>query len=1114
MPTTNAHLSRALRRALLALTAPALAVSATAVLAQDAGDIEEVVATGTRLARDPNLEGAQPVTSIDSEAIQLSGEYSLADVVNDVPALLFSVTAEQSADDTQGVTAGGNVLNLRGLGIDRTLTLVNGRRHVGGVQGSSAVDIGSIPAQLVERVEVLTGGASAVYGADAVTGVVNFILKDDFEGFRIDGRFGTSTEIDGQQSTVQAVFGKNFASGRGNVTLSFDYARDEGLQFGDRPNAVRGTGGDWVNPALRFQQGDISAGSTPNFAQFFNFAETGLTNFGLPIPTADDFIADYTDTFGAAPTLTNAELALIDRAANAPQRAVLPELTFPFTSGYGYVIPGNPFTFDGFDPETAIDLNGNGTPDCLDSFTGYNSVFGAASFGVVGGCWVSDAAGNYSVVQDGQVAGDFQGFGGSSFDVYNQDYFNVVPPDERIAVNLLSHFDISPSASLFFEGKYVTQNLTTPADPNSFWDLLFGAADNPFLPDFIQPIADATGGVATTVDPLAFQSRNGIDRETIRLVGGVEGELPNGWGYEAAVNYGRYEENIQGTNRVINDRFFAAIDAVIDPATGQPACRSSVDAGAPALNTPFQIPAYEEGYFTFTPGDGQCVPLNIWAGATGFTQEALDFVTTDIFTDLVIEQVVVSAVLTGDSGGFALPGGPIQFAFGAEYRDESSEATFDNFQLGLLPEGSPAGAGTFIGDISDNTSLVFRPQLQVGNETGSYDVTDVFLEASAPLVRDRPGVKDFTVGGAVRYSSYSTIGDTLTYSGNVVYAPVDSFSVRGTYGRAVRAPNVTELFSPVIGTTFRPDDPCDAAQLTALRETNPGLADEVQANCVIDLQSIGLDPFENGVYSFSDPLSASFGGVTRGNPDLQEETSDSFTVGFVFQPSFAEGLTLTFDYWDYSIEDAVALPTAQDTVDGCYPGVGNPTLCSLFTRNDDPNSAQFGGLNSLDLTRVNFAAVETSGFDFSGSYDFAVGRHAFNIRLQGSYVNEIDFFENPADLTQVNPELGEIQRPELSGNIFFNWAFENFQFGWQTQYLGEQLPGGVEVETAESLYGPDIFRDPVWIHDLSAAWNASESIRVYGGVRNIFDEDPFITQAAFPVSPRGRFVFLGLDYQM
>ena len=200
------------------------------------GVIEEVIVTGSRIARDANLTGALPVQSMDADDISSSGEFSLADVVNDVPALLSSLTAEQSID--RAGRHGSNRLNLRGLGQSRTLVLVDGRRHVGGLQGSSAVDIGSIPQALVERVEVLTGGASAIYGADAVTGVVNFILRDDFEGLEVQAQTGLSEYGDAGQTAVSVVFGQNFNNGRTNITLSAEVRQDQGLKVHQRTDGL------------------------------------------------------------------------------------------------------------------------------------------------------------------------------------------------------------------------------------------------------------------------------------------------------------------------------------------------------------------------------------------------------------------------------------------------------------------------------------------------------------------------------------------------------------------------------------------------------------------------------------------------------------------------------------------------------------------------------------------------------------------------------------------------------------------------------------------------------------------------------------------------------------
>lgn len=929
--------------------------------------VDRIIVTGSRIARDPNLSSPSPIQSISEEDIRASGEFTITDIVNDIPALFSSTTSESSIDSA--FADGANILNLRGLGSNRTLVLVNGRRHVGGVQGSSAVDVGSIPAKLVKSVEVLTGGASAVYGADAVTGVVNFILKDDFEGFDFDVQTGISSEGDGQQLTLSALMGQNFDDGRGNFTIAIDYRTDDGLRVSDRDGGeFIGSGRDWLNPAKRFQQGQITS-ATPNFAQYYNYANTGLTDFGLPIPSAEAFIADYTATFGMAPNLTQAEIDMMTMAASAAERAVLPGRTFPFTSGYGYIIPGNPYTFAGFDPETPIDLDGNGRPDCLDSFTGYNSSFGAASFGVLGGCWNVTQDGTYRPVQDGLVASGFQGFGGDSFNTIQQQNGYIILPDDAITVNMTSGYDITEEDRLFAEVKYVTQSTENEAQPTSFWDLLFGAPDNPFLPSFIQDVADQTGGVAITIDPIGIgRAITTTDRETIRGVVGIEGYFENDWNYELSVNYGQFTRKSRQENSIINDRFMAAIDAVIDPATGQPACRVDVDPDAPAQGTPFNIPNYDPGYFSFTPGSGQCVPLNIWAGATGITDEAVDFVTTTTSTDLTLKQMVIAGSVAGDSSDyFELPAGAIAFAFGGEYREEKSEAVFDPWQRGIIPAGSILPEGSNIADASGNNSLTFRPALINRNEVGEYDVWDVFVEASIPVLDGVFLAEELTLDLAARFSDYSTVGNTTTWRANVLWTPVEDITFRGSISEAVRAPNITELFGPEIGTTFRPADPCDAAQIAAVAESDPGLASNIQNNCIADFATIGLNPVDgDGNYTFSDPLSAAFGGVTGGNADLQEETAETTTLGFVFTPTFLEGFSITVDYWDITIDDAISTVSSQNIVDGCYRGESlNTSFCDLFTRNGDSSSLQFGGFNFMKTTSINFAKLETSGIDFS-----------------------------------------------------------------------------------------------------------------------------------------------------
>ena len=1080
--------------------------------------IEEVIVTGSRIARDPNLTGALPVQSLTADDIQSSGEFSLSDVVNDVPALLTSLTQEQSVDRSYD---GENRLNLRGLGTTRTLVLVDGRRHVGGSQGSSSVDIGSIPQALVERVEVLTGGASAIYGADAVTGVVNFVLRDDFEGLEIDAGYRTSEYMDAQQASFSLVYGENFDNGRGNITFSADVRQDAGLKVHERADGLDAgsSGNGWEHPDLRFQKGDIGP-NTPNFATFYDYGTTGLYHYGLNIPkSAEDFIADYTSEFGVAPSLTAAETALIHQAANSPGRSAQARSNFTITSGWGYIIPGNGFNFSGFDAETPVDLDGNGTPDCLDSFTGYNSSFSRGAFGVAGGCWSIQEDGTIRPVRDHIIASNFNGFGGDSYTATQEGLDDILLPDEKISLNLFAHYDLTDTDTAFVELKYVTQETDAENRPNSFWDLLWGAPDNPFLPEFIRPIAEQTGGVGLTVDPLHFDSSSVTSRDTWRIVAGLEGEFENGWTYEASVNYGRFDRERTLGGAMIVDRLFAALDAVTDPATGQPACRADVDPTAPALNTPFGIPSWSEGYFSYTPGSGDCVPLNLWAGKPGVTQEMADWLTYTQLDELTLDQTVFSASVVGDSADwFELPGGPIGFAAGAEYREETSDAGFDSWQRGVLPPGSPFPAGTLISDVSDNGSLGFDPSVIIRNEMGEYDATDVFLELSLPIMANTPFFEELTLDVAGRASNYSTVGSTESWKVNLVWAPIEDIALRGSVSQAVRAPNITELFGPEVGATARPADPCDIVNINSLREADATAAQNSINNCTAVFQSFGLDPYDaDGNYDWTDPLSARFSGVTSGNRNLGEETADTTTFGFVLSPSFLPGLSLTVDYWDITIDDAISSVGAQDIVDGCYQGAMlNESFCSLLGRNMDVNSPQAGGFNFIRFTSINFAKLETDGIDLAASYNFDYGAHNFNVTLSGTEVNEMNFFTNPLDLNEVDPELGEIFRPERAGNVFLRWNWGDLSVGWQSQYLGDMLFGAsrAEIETVDTLFGPAAYMGETWIHDLNARYEVNDELTVYGGINNVTHVDPFISENAFPVSPRGRVIFLGGTYRL
>ena len=349
------------------------------------------------------------------------------------------------------------------------------------------------------------------------------------------------------------------------------------------------------------------------------------------------------------------------------------------------------------------------------------------------------------------------------------------------------------------------------------------------------------------------------------------------------------------------------------------------------------------------------------------------------------------------------------------------------------------------------------------------------------------------------------------------WIPHESIAIRGGISQAVRAPNITELFGPETGATARPADPCDVAQINAIAADNPSLAANIQSNCVADFESFGLDPFDaDGNYSFSDPLSARFSGVSSGNPELSEETADTVTWGLVYRPSFLPKLDLTVDYWDVTIYDAIQSVTAQDIVNGCYQGASlNADFCSLFTRNTTPTSAQFGGFNFIRFTDINFARLETDGIDATIGYEFRYGVHYFDVTVTGTHVRSLNNFTNPTDLNEVDVELGEILRPELAGNLYLRWEWRDLSVGWQSQYLGEMLLGAarVEIDTAQTLFGDAAFREGIWIHDLNVRYDIGGNLTVHGGINNLTHTDPFITENAFPASPRGRMIFLMATYR-
>ncbi|MBC8024806.1 MAG: TonB-dependent receptor [Steroidobacteraceae bacterium] len=940
----------------------------------DTGDpvVEEIVITGSRIRQD--AQGfANPVTTFSSETLAQSGKTDLADFLAQSPALLGSITGDLTAGSNPGFgEVGLNLLDLRHLGVDRTLVLVDGRRHVAGLAGSAAVDVDAIPTDLVEAVDVLTGGASAVYGADGVSGVVNFRLKKDFEGLTVRGQASRSSQGDGDNRFMALTGGRNFAEGRGNVAIAYEYSKDDRVFDQDR---------SYLRPLSRFD------------------------------------LAQNQDDLGDDPDLPDN-------------------------------VPYNDIRYADSSPVGAVDVDFD---------------------------LESDFEGNGNVYDRGFLLENSGGFtqGGSSTQTngYQGDLF---PESERHLVNLLGHFDVSDSLTLSAEAKYARTRAFSIAQPSYDFYLLM-TPDNPWMPDVIRDSIvpggaaiffedpDTPDGVIVTRDNFDLGT-NGEDttRETLRGVLALSGAVSDNLGWEASYVYGETRSRIVEANNRFEDRWLAAIDVVEDPVSGREVCRSSLDPDADSAL---------EG----------CLPYNIFG--TGFRDpRAADWVNTDSVSHTKVTQQVVSGSLSGDLGDtFKLPGGSIGFAFGAEYRRETSDSVpAQEIQDGL----------TWVGPITPSE--------------GSFDVKELFAEINLPLLTDARFANKLSLGAAFRASDYSTVGKTNSWKVDAVYAPVESLTFRGTYAQAVRAPNISELFSPESTTFNFIVDPCD------LNELNNGSSTR-EANCAALLNDLGIDP--STFLPSNTPQATVFTeGTFGGNRNLSEETAKTWTAGVVLRPEFTPGFTVALDWYDIEIADAINTPEANELAELCVdqPSLDNP-FCAGIDR--DPDT---GYVIGFTVRPDNVASFRTSGLDMTFDYQRNTSIGDFSVQLVGGYLDRIEFVATPG--AEVDNDLGEA--PMGSLGVFFPKFASTLDVSWirgpLTLAYGLSWASKTDRFTRETLRGDPDYADSrffrvkeKWDHDIHGSYDITDRVNVFAGINNLLDQKPAFGYSSYPISAMGRYFYAG-----
>jgi len=991
MPQNNFGNSQLRLAVRLALTGGSLAASfgvanaqttaaATAPATADT-TLSEVVVTGSRIAA-PNAVSISPVTYVSAIDIQQTGITEVADLLNQLPQVF--------ADQGSNIVNGGNgteTVNLRGLNAKRTLVLVDGFRLGYGDPrtGGAGSDINQIPAALIDSIEVLTGGASSVYGADAVAGVVNFKLNDHFEGVKLVANAGIYNHDNGNNQNVQ--------------TDLNNYNTSTGNNFAPAPSST--TGG--ATQELTFIAGLNSADGNGNATVYATY-----------------------------------------RKVQAVLQSKYSSSACTFGSGY---LGGSP-----------SDGDNKGQFGCSGSSTSFPGRF-------------------YKLNSAGVTTSDSTiGPGGSLVPFTHANAFNYGPlnyyqtPDTHYTSGAFLHYEFNEHATVYSQTMFMDDRTILQIAPSGafFGDAYTVNCANPYL-STAEVGAWCGGTTAGTTSGLYIGRRNveggnrqdDVEHTDWREVIGVKGKINDGWDYDASYQYSIVNLSDTFYNDVSSTRINDAFDVIV-PTTG-------VNAGKPTC-------AVTAAGVTTGLGAG-CVPWNIFTPG-GVTPAATNYIDTPGIQRGQITQTVVNANVTGDLGkyGVQLPtaSSGLKVNLGAEWRDVYSQNEPDEeFQNGDL-----AGQG--------------GPRAPVA---GGIISREGFFEARMPILEDMPFAKALDVETGYRYSDYSLGFKTNTYKFGVDWAPISDVRFRGTFQRAVRAPNVVELFAPQSVGLDGNTDPCAGATPTYS-----------EAACA----RTGVTSAEYG-HILSNTASQ-YNGLTGGNTGLKPETALTSSFGIQLTPSFLPNFRMNIDYYDIKIENVIETVGADTILKECLTA---DLFCSDVQRSNI-GSLWIGNTGFVVDSLQNVGGLEEKGIDIDGAYSLDVGAMGkVRFGLVGTWLNDYTVTPIAANGASYNCAgyygLACSSVTEGAGTPVFRWR-DTFRTTWSTPWDGIDVSVAWRYFSAvqlESLsYNPliaaaagatvanggisntDAHIASYSYLDLTASAKVGDKVTVRLGVNNVLDKSP------------------------
>lgn len=1079
---SNKRLVRAL---LLAGGASAFVTAFPAMAQDDAGEDDRIVVTGSRI-RVQDFESNSPITTVGSDLLDNSSTSSVEVNLNRLPQFVPEKTPTQGGDiqATPTNTPGSATVSLRGIGSNRNVVLIDGRRATPG-SASMAVDINTLPSAAIERVEIISGGASSTYGADAVGGVVNFILKKNFEGIEFSGRYGITQEGDGAEYDLSALMGTNFADGRGNISLAMSTSDRKASYREDRswyrelwanPNV----GGNYFFPTYsgitqtgaNAQYQSLLNSLFPNRTPGTNVSATGSLYF---LPNGTPFT--FGNSAAGVSGVSNFPTSLIDGQETV--RSSLGGISQNFQDDYLNL----PLTRYNFYMRGSYDIND----------------------------WVSAIAQGYfstshteTVQQPGPIVG--------GWNVVVPRYINGV---NDATVNDSTWLPANLTALLNARGTTVAP-LAPQGAAESAADYAARQAAYQRLLDSTaclkpgQGSADANNFVsqrACSWSPTGYVPGLGnreviTDNYTYNMVFGLQGVIPGSdWSWDITWNRGESATNFITTGVASLERLRAVMSA---PNFGAGFVRQGNAAGG----------GFGANRATCTTG------LNPFSGVTP-SQDCIDAVSADLKETGTMRQTVWEANMEGPL--FALPAGEMRAAIGASYRENLYE-----FREDTLKEVT----SSFL-----DQALGIYPARSIDEQLSNRDV---YGEVSVPLLHDLPLIQQFDVVGGIRYTDSSQTGGSTTWKVEGSWEVTDWLRFRGGYNRAERAPNMGELYSFTQNFgLLTGGDACSTGNPFSY-SANPANANgaRVKALCVqlMDKTRIPGQPLNSVTYygnglPANDPnyIAPSAGSTSTstapgfafpyfvGNPNLTNETAKTITAGMVLDSPIASGafsgMRLAVDYYSIKVNDAIGLLSGQTLQQLCLDPAFNP--------NFDPNSfacenfqrGTGGGIGAVRLAYTNSAAFRTSGIDAQLDWRMDVGPGTLTLNSVFNYLLSLrssPFYSGvpTASQTPFRQLAGTFAAPDAGLQSFayrykvltnVNYRLDQFSLGLQWRHLPSIKSGN--TNTGYGSY--DLF-------NLNSSYAATDNVTVRFGVDNLFNRapvfgntNPLASAAAFQLSGGG-----------